>query len=171
VQYWGDYGHFAAPEGLPSCAQRAWVWIMENRPADTEVALCWGDSRLGNQIFSGDECVALLDWEMAALSDPVQDLAWFVYFNDVFTDGIGVPKLAGFPSQDESIARYESITGTTVRNFDYFYLFAAYRFVAIMHRIGGLMMRDGRLPADSTFHQENFTTIHLDRVLEQKGIR
>jgi aminoglycoside phosphotransferase (APT) family kinase protein len=170
LQYWGDYGAFAAPEGLPRCAQRAWDWILANYPPTSDIALCWGDSRLGNQIFSDGRCIALLDWEMAALSDPVQDLAWFVYFNDVFTDGIGVPNLAGFPSHEESIARYEDVTGREVDNFDYFYIFAAYRFVAIMHRIGLLMMRDGRLPEDSTFHRENWTTVHLDRVCEQKGI-
>ena len=38
------------------------------------------------------------------MSDPIQDLAWFIYFNDVFTDGIGVPRLTGLPSAEETKA-------------------------------------------------------------------
>jgi aminoglycoside phosphotransferase (APT) family kinase protein len=143
---------------------------MANRPKTDDVALCWGDSRLGNQIFDGTNCVALLDWEMAALSDPVQDLAWFAYFDDVFTDGIGVPRLEGIPSHEETIARYQKITGRAVRHFEWFYVFAAYRFVAIMQRIGLLMIREGRLPSDSTFPVENFSSVHLEKLCKQKGI-
>jgi aminoglycoside phosphotransferase (APT) family kinase protein len=169
IEYWRDYALFAADD-LVGCARRAWDWLMANKPEETDIALCWGDSRLGNQLFDGGRCAALLDWEMATLSDPVQDLAWFVYFDDVFTEGIGVPHLDGIPSQDETIARYEAITQRSVRNFEWFYVFAAYRFVAIMQRIGRLMIRDGRLPADSTFPVENFSSVHLDRICEQKGI-
>lgn len=169
IAYWGDYANFVGAE-LVGCARRAWDWLIANHPDSTDVALCWGDSRLGNQLFANNRCVALLDWEMAAISDPVQDLAWFAYFDDVFTDGIGVPRLEGIPSQQETIARYEAATQRPVANFEWFYVFAAYRFVAIMQRIGLLMIRDGRLPPDSPFPVENFSTVHLDRVCEEKGI-
>jgi aminoglycoside phosphotransferase (APT) family kinase protein len=107
---------------------------------------------------------------MAALSDPTQDLAWFVYFDDVFTAGIGVQRLEGFPPIDVTIARYEELTGRRVRNFEWFYVFAAYRFVAIMHRIGLAMIADGRMPADSVFARDNFASSHLARLCDEKGI-
>lgn len=169
-EYWSDYARFAAPDEMPEVGDRAKTWLEANRPDETEVALCWGDSRLGNQLFRDGECVALLDWEMAALSDPMQDLAWFVYFDDVFTKGIGVPRLEGLPSPAETADRYAELTGREVRNLDYFEVFAAYRFVAIMHRIGLLMVEAGRLGADSTFHRDNFATTHLAGLCEEKGI-
>lgn len=169
-EYWSDYARFAAPDGLPEVGDRAYAWLDSNRPEETETALCWGDSRLGNQLFRQGECVALLDWEMAALSDPMQDLAWFVYFDDVFTKGIGVPRLEGLPSPDETAERYADLTGRRVRNLDYFEVFAAFRFVAIMHRIGLLMVETGRLGTDSMFHRDNFATTHLAALCEERGI-
>lgn len=55
------------------------AWLDDHRPRGAEpVRLCWGDSRIGNQIFNDYRCAALLDWEMATLASPEQDLAWFL---------------------------------------------------------------------------------------------
>ena len=34
--------------------------------------LCWGDSRISNMIFQDAKCVAVIDWEMASLGNPVE---------------------------------------------------------------------------------------------------
>ena len=115
LEYWERYIDFCG--GIPATTGRAWSWLCANVPSETSTALCWGDSRLGNQIFADGRCVALLDWEMACLSDPVQDLAWFVYFDDVFSSGLGVRSV--MPGRDESVARYAELMGTPVRNLDY----------------------------------------------------
>ena len=167
LEYWERYIGFCGGEIAPS-AQRAWTWLSANVPADTTTALCWGDSRLGNQMFSGTECIALLDWEMACLSDPVQDLAWFVYFDHVFAEGLGVPRLDGMPSRGESIARYEDLTGTKVRNFDYFEVFAGFRFAVIMQRLFTLQAEMGLPTAGAP--RENFVTVHLAAMCDKKGI-
>jgi aminoglycoside phosphotransferase (APT) family kinase protein len=53
-------------------------WLRAHQPAEQPVAICWGDARLGNQIFNDQlDVVAVIDWGMARLGDPVQDLAWF----------------------------------------------------------------------------------------------
>jgi aminoglycoside phosphotransferase (APT) family kinase protein len=169
LEYWNNYIDFCG-ENIPGPARRAWTWLTANPPSDTSTALCWGDSRLGNQMFSDGRCIALLDWEMACLSDPVQDLAWFVYFDDVFASGLGVARLEGIPTREESIARYEQLTGSAVRNFDYFEVFAAVRFAVIMLRLGTLQIAMGSLPADSEFPRDNFVTTHLDKMCDEKGI-
>lgn len=169
LEYWGRYIEFGGGD-IPAPARRAWDWLTSNAPSDTTTALCWGDSRLGNQMFSDGRCIALLDWEMACLSDPIQDLAWFVYFDYVFAEGLGVPRLDGMPRREESIARYEELTGSAVRNFDYFEVFAAVRFAVIMQRLGTLQMEMGLLPADSEFPRDNFVTTHLDKMCDEKGI-
>jgi aminoglycoside phosphotransferase (APT) family kinase protein len=169
LEYWEGYIAFCGGD-IPAPVRRGWDWLTANPPGDTSTALCWGDSRLGNQMFSDGACVGLLDWEMACLSDPVQDLAWFVYFDDVFSAGLGVPRLEGMPTAAQSIKRYEKLTGTTVRNFDYFTVFAAVRFAVIMQRLGTLQMEMGSLPADSTFPVDNFVTVHLDKMCDEKGV-
>jgi aminoglycoside phosphotransferase (APT) family kinase protein len=165
-EYWRTYGEFCG--GLAVVAERALDWVIANAPADTDVALCWGDSRLGNQMFRDGRCVALLDWEMATLSDPVEDLAWFIYFDELYSGG---SHLEGFPGRAPTIARYEELTGAEVRNFEYFYVLAAFRFTAIMQRLGTLLIEAGKLPADSTFPSENFASEHLAKLCEEKGIR
>ena len=40
---------------------RALAWLSEERPEEGSARLCWGDSRLANQVFSGLECIGLLD--------------------------------------------------------------------------------------------------------------
>ncbi len=169
LEYWEGYIAFCGGD-IAAPVRRAWTWLCANKPSGTSTALCWGDSRLGNQMFSGGKCIALLDWEMACLSDPVQDLAWFVYFDEVFSTGLGVPRLPGMPKRDESVARYEELTQTTVNNLDYFELFAGVRFAVIMQRLGSLQMGMGALPPDSTFPLDNFVTAHLDKMCDKKGV-
>ena len=36
-----------------------------------------GDFRLGNLMVDGDGLAAVLDWELAHLGDPMEDLGWF----------------------------------------------------------------------------------------------
>ncbi len=167
--YWKDYIEFCG-RPISDAAERAWEYLTSKKPHDTTVALCWGDSRLGNQLFSGGQCVGLLDWEMACLSDPIQDLAWYIHFDDLFTDGLGVARLEGIPSRDETIARYEDMTGNDAHNFDYFEVFAGFRFVVILQRLGKLQMGLGQLPPDSTFPVDNFASANLDKMLSEKGI-
>jgi aminoglycoside phosphotransferase (APT) family kinase protein len=169
LEYWERYIPFAGGDpGAP--VRRAWEWLCANKPQDTTIALCWGDSRLGNQMFRDGRCIALLDWEMACLSDPVQDLAWFEYFDDVFSSGLAVPRLEGMPTRDETVARYEELTGTTVKNLDYFEVFAGVRFALIMQRLFSLQIEIGKLPADSDFPRDNFITVHLQRLCDEKGV-
>lgn len=171
LEYWDRYIDFAGGDPAP-VVQRAWDWIRANTPTDLRTSLCWGDSRLGNQIFADGRCIGLLDWEMACLSDPEQDLAWFVYFDDVFSSGLGVPRLPGIPTKAETVARYEELTGTTVRHLDFFEVFSGVRFALIMQRLFSLQIEMGKLASDSALMpRDNFITAHLDRMCDEKGIR
>jgi aminoglycoside phosphotransferase (APT) family kinase protein len=167
--YWRNYIDFVGGPIAPS-AEAAWTYLERERPSDTHVALCWGDSRLGNQMFRDGHCVALLDWEMASISDPIQDLAWFVHFDDLFSEGLGASRLDGLPPREETIARYEDLTGIEVRNFDYFEIFAAFRFTVILQRLGELQKEIGVQPPDSTFPIDNFASQFLRKLLDEKGI-
>ena len=99
--------------------------------------LCWGDARLGNIIFrdSLDGIAAILDWEMAVLGNPVQDLAWFNYLDATFAEGLGMPRLEGLPSYAETIAQWERASGFTAANYDYYLIFAGMRYGLLLSRI------------------------------------
>jgi aminoglycoside phosphotransferase (APT) family kinase protein len=54
----------------------AYLWLKQNSPEFNELSLCHGDFRLGNFIWERDKIAAMLDWEIASLSDPMSDLGW-----------------------------------------------------------------------------------------------
>lgn len=125
---------WAAPHGNPFLT-RAMRWLVDHRPGDlSPSALNWGDARPGNLLFDGTVPVAVLDWEMAAVVPPEVDLGWWIFLYRHHTDGLGVPRLPGFPTDDQVAARYEEISGRTLRHLDYFVAFAGLRFSIIVAR-------------------------------------
>jgi aminoglycoside phosphotransferase (APT) family kinase protein len=110
-------------------------WLLDHRPPPLPEGLSWGDSRMGNILYRDFEPVAILDWEMAYLGPPEQDVAWFVYFVRFFSDVLGLPNIAGFPSEEEGLAYYEEVSGHRLRHLDWFLAWAAFRYAVIMVRL------------------------------------
>ncbi|MGQ0696829.1 MAG: phosphotransferase family protein [Panacagrimonas sp.] len=56
----------------------AWLfaWLHEYLPTPQRISLVHGDLRPGNFLYEGGRITALLDWEMAHLGDPLEDLGW-----------------------------------------------------------------------------------------------
>ena len=172
LDYYERYVAWAGDGTAHALCETALVWLRAHRPRDPEhIGLCWGDARLGNMIFRDGRCVAVLDWEMAVVGDPEQDLAWWLFFDRHHSEGCGAERLPGLPSRDESIRRYEEWTGRPVRNLAYYEIFAAYRFAAIMIRVARQLVARGILPPDSDFATENTATRLLARMLQEAGAR
>ncbi|MDM7999512.1 MAG: phosphotransferase [Dehalococcoidia bacterium] len=92
-------------------------WLRENHYVPERITLCWGDCRMPNTLYDADgNVVALLDWEFSYLGDPVSDLAWFLFLDWHSSEAYGIPKLEGTPSEEETIRRYEELTGWKVKN-------------------------------------------------------
>ncbi len=51
-------------------------WLEQNAPAAARVCLVHGDFRVGNVMFDEKGLVAVLDWELAHIGDPLEDLGW-----------------------------------------------------------------------------------------------
>ena len=147
--------------------QRARRWLHEKRPPEGTVALCWGDSRPGNQIFDGVQCVAVIDWEMARLGDPVQDLAWWIALDRCLSEGIGIERLAGLPDPQATIARWEGLVDREARHFAYYEVLALYKFTVIMARIGLQLKHYEIMPPDNDMDVNNLASQTLLRVLDE----
>lgn len=149
--------------------ERAQRWLHAHKPADEPVALCWGDSRPGNQIFNGTKCVAVIDWEMVRLGDPVQDLAWWIALDRCFSEGIGIERLAGFPDRQATIARWEELVGREARHVAYYEVLGFYKFSAIMARVMQILKRYDIFPVDSDMDVNNLASVTLARELDAIG--
>jgi aminoglycoside phosphotransferase (APT) family kinase protein len=141
----------------------AFEWIGRNRPDEpSPLVLNWGDARLGNLIFAEDQSVAaVLDWEMACLCPAEVDLGWWVFLNRHHTEGMGVPRPAGMPDADQTIARYAELTGHTPRHMTFYQVFAGLRVAIMMVRTAVLMIAAGALPPDSQFALSNPASVLL----------
>ena len=135
--------------------ETALKWLQENRYAPDRVSLCWGDPRLPNTMFNEEtfDVVAILDWEMSFLGDPEADLAWFLLCDWQHSDGYGFPRTEGSPSREETIQRYEKITGFKTKHLFYQEILASLYFAIIMAKIFKNFRKMGiTIPGDATEH-------------------
>jgi aminoglycoside phosphotransferase (APT) family kinase protein len=152
-----------AAEGQPQPVNGAALdWIRANAPlTDPELTLCWGDARINNQLFDRDYHVrAVLDWEMVTLADPMMDLGWWLFLDRHFHEGCARPRLDGFPTREEMVARYEAKSGREARDLEFYEIFAGLRFGVVMMRINSLLIEFELMPADSEMGRNNIVT-HL----------
>jgi len=86
-------------------------WLEAHRPAPGRRAVVHGDLRLGNLIVGEDGLRAVLDWELAHLGDPAEDLGWLC----VKAWRFGGPGLvAGVGTVDELLDAYAQNGGDRV---------------------------------------------------------
>ena len=150
LEYWERYLAWAADGREQPVPEAALAWLRDNLPAtEGERALCWGDARIGNQLFRDFEVQAILDWEMVHVGDPVWDLAWFVWLDGHFSEGCERPRLPGLPSERATVARWERLTGRTVQDFGWHKVLAGLAFGSIMVRLGGLLEHFEIFPAST----------------------
>jgi aminoglycoside phosphotransferase (APT) family kinase protein len=86
-------------------------WLVDHRPPSEHRSLVHGDFRLGNMIVGPDGLRAVIDWELAHLGDPMEDLGWLCVKAWRFGSA---PPVAGLGGYDELFAAYEAAGGSAV---------------------------------------------------------
>ena len=98
-----DYRGFDWPRPVFELALR---WLRDHDPGPSrEVTLVHGDFRHGHFIVGPDGVRAVLDWELAHLGDPMEDLGW-ICVNSWRYGEIDKP-VGGFGTREELFAGYE----------------------------------------------------------------
>ena len=160
LAYYERYLEWAA-RGLPQpTVEAALAWLKANEPDDDRRVLVWGDARIGNIIFDGVRPAAVIDWEMVTLGSPEEDLAWAIFLDRHHSEGMSAPRLEGFPGYEETIARYEALSGHRVRNLHFWQVFAGFRFGVIMCRLAQQMVHYQVMPEEQgrQFETDNMVT-------------
>jgi len=126
LDYWRRSLLDAAPADMVPRQLAVIDWLTAHVPtdADDEPALCMGDSRLGNALLNGIEVTALVDFEVAYIGNPAADIGYCL-LHEAFTRLLTDRPATGVPSVEETWDRWETITGRSVRQRDYWTAFGA----------------------------------------------
>lgn len=91
----------------------AFKWLSDNAPKSPRITLVHGDFRNGNLMITPEVGVAaVLDWELAHLGDPMEDLGWLCVNSWRFGQ-IDKP-VGGFGQREDLFAAYEKSSGISV---------------------------------------------------------
>jgi aminoglycoside phosphotransferase (APT) family kinase protein len=107
-------------------------WLDRNRPVTWQPGLVHGDFHLANVLFSpsGPELIAVVDWEMATVGDPLLDLAWLLATwpgGEHAAPIVLIEPTSGLPTRDELIARYREVSGRDLTALPWFEVLACYK--------------------------------------------
>jgi aminoglycoside phosphotransferase (APT) family kinase protein len=123
---------------------RAGAWLEEHLPAGSggDVTIVHGDYKLDNVAFRLERearLVAIFDWEMSTLGDPLADVGWMLSFwrqagdpEESLMDEQTVSRLPGFQSRDELVARYEARSGREVRELPFYMVLAVWKLAVLL---------------------------------------
>lgn len=137
-------------------------YIRAHEPKHTTTNVLWGDSTPSNVMFTPDGKVSgLIDWELAALGPSELDLAWWLYFDDLFSRRFGVPRLDGLPTRDESIAIWEAAVGHKAQHLDYYDVVVALRMALVVVGAFDRQVGVGNIPPENKSLNANFMTLYL----------
>jgi len=125
-------------------------FLPRNLPPQGPTRIVHGDFRLDNMIIAPDrpQVLALLDWELSTLGDPLADLSYMLIgwvIPATQRNGLAGADIAalGIPSVEETVARYAATAGTGVPgNLDWLFAYNLFRLAAICQGIAG-RVRDG----------------------------
>jgi len=137
-------------------------WVLENRPETSETCVLWGDPTPSNVMWRPDGTVAaLIDWELAALGPRELDLAWWLYFDDLFSRRFAVERLEGLPTREETIAIYEQAAGRRVANLDYYDVVVGLRMALVAVGAFDRQVALGNIAPTNTAADNNLMTLYL----------
>lgn len=118
-------------------------WLQANLPTNAPAGLSWGDARMGNMLFNDEGCVAVLDWEMASSGGPLVDLGWWLLFDRVHDEDIGVPRLAGLGTREQTLELWQVGTGHSLDALPWHEVFATFQLSIMRSRTFGERRRLG----------------------------
>ena len=111
--------------------------LQDHMPVQQGASIAHGDYRFGNCLTdtNAGKIVAVLDWELCTLGDPLADLGYIgIYWRDPgepITGGNDPTGIEGFPFYSELVERYAQKTGRDVSQIAYYRAFSAYRLAVI----------------------------------------
>ncbi len=114
--------------------ERVGDWLDRNRPARWRPGILHGDCHLANMMFSfdGPEVVAMVDWEMSTIGDPLLDLGWQIATRpEPGTTGAALVgslgAVGGLPTPEEMTAHYGRFSDRDLSDVTWYTVLACFK--------------------------------------------
>ncbi len=152
LRRWSGLWEVNATRELADCLEVGEL-LKASMPESPPSTVVHGDYRLGNVMVGLDapaRLVAILDWEMATIGDPLADLGYLsVSWTEPGADEhplllAPVTAAEGFPSRDELVARYAERTGRDVSRLRWYEAVALWKASVFCEAIYGRYVRGER---------------------------
>jgi aminoglycoside phosphotransferase (APT) family kinase protein len=144
VTGWINRYRKAQTDDVPSMEKLA-PWLTERMPKESGAALVHNDYKFDNLLLDAADItriVAVLDWEMATIGDPLMDLgtsiAYWVEAGDPDTlkgFTVGPTMAPGSMTRSELLARYEQKSGRDLSDMLFYYCFGLFKIAVIIQQI------------------------------------
>lgn len=135
IKRFGGLLELNATRPLPELEQVA-RWLADNLPESPKATVVHGDYRLGNVMYAPSEprLVAVLDWEMATIGDPLADVGYMTAMwaeaGDPYNavgDLSAVTRLPGLPPRAALGERYAAATGLPLDDLPWYQVLAIWK--------------------------------------------
>ena len=118
-------------------------WLKANLPTEGKPTLIHNDYKYDNVVLNANnlsEIVAVLDWEMTTVGDPMMDLGtslsyWAEENDGAFEKNFNLSWVAGNLTRQEFADRYAEKSGRDVSNILYFYVFGLFKNSVVIQQI------------------------------------
>ncbi len=123
---------------------RVHAWLQDHQPPEGPTTLVHNDYKLDNVMLAADDpgrLVAVFDWDMCTLGDPLSDLgSLLTYWTEPsdpapFRAMSMMPTDPGFPSRDEMVRRYAERSGRDVSAIGFYHVLGLFRLAVIAAQI------------------------------------
>jgi aminoglycoside phosphotransferase (APT) family kinase protein len=143
VRRWSDQLERTIPKTRPlPVMAKIQRWLSAHMPQAQTATIVHGDYKLDNLMWdlNGTEprAIALFDWEMSTIGDPLADLGWMLtYWSDLNDDDrrrtvvSSMEAGGGYFTRNEMIELYESKSGRVMRDFAFYEIFSLFKLAII----------------------------------------
>jgi aminoglycoside phosphotransferase (APT) family kinase protein len=155
-------GDFGKPQGYLERQVRRWTgqldasrnrplpdldavteWLAAHLPESGPATIVHGDYRIDNAMYGPEppaRILAIFDWEMATLGDPLADLGYLLSFWQESSDAgpelddgsWGITALPGFPTRAQLVARYAERTGRQLEHVAFYVALAIWKLAILL---------------------------------------
>jgi aminoglycoside phosphotransferase (APT) family kinase protein len=131
LESYQQFDNYPGPQ-IPGVEQVS-AWLEQHRPSNWMPGIMHGDYHAANVMFSrtGPEVVAIVDWEMCTIGDPLLDLGWLLATwrqadgSSVFGHALGGQD--GLASTDDLLQRYAANTVRDLSHITWYTVLACFK--------------------------------------------